>query len=36
MIGPEPIRDVFASMQKFCAGEPAHDDCTMLVIDRIN
>ncbi len=31
----EPIHDVFASMYKFCAGEQPHDDCTMLVIDRI-
>src|SRR5271170_2232346 len=29
MAGAEPIRDVFACMHKFCAGEPAHDDCTM-------
>jgi serine phosphatase RsbU (regulator of sigma subunit) len=35
MVGAEPIYDVFASMHKFCAGEPPHDDCTMLVIDRI-
>jgi serine phosphatase RsbU (regulator of sigma subunit) len=35
MIGTEPIRDVFASMRKFCAGAQPHDDCTMLVIDRI-
>ena len=35
MIGAEPILDVFASMHKFCAGAPAHDDSTMLVIDRI-
>jgi serine phosphatase RsbU (regulator of sigma subunit) len=35
MAGAEPINDVFASMQKFCAGEPAHDDCTILVIERL-
>lgn len=35
MAGADPILDVFASIHKFCAGEPAHDDCTMLVIDRI-
>src|SRR5271163_688913 len=35
MAGAEPIQDVFASMHKFCAGEPAHDDATMLVIDRL-
>ncbi len=35
MTGSEPIHDVFASMHKFCAGEAAHDDCTMLVIDRL-
>jgi serine phosphatase RsbU (regulator of sigma subunit) len=35
MFGSEPIHDVFSSMHKFCAGEPLHDDCTMLVIDRL-
>jgi len=35
MAGTEPIRDVFAAMQKFCAGTQPHDDCTMLVIDRM-
>jgi sigma-B regulation protein RsbU (phosphoserine phosphatase) len=35
MVGSEPIHDVFASMHKFCGDEPAHDDCTMLVIDRL-
>jgi serine phosphatase RsbU (regulator of sigma subunit) len=35
MVGAEPIHDVFASMHKFCGDEPAHDDCTMLVIDRL-
>jgi sigma-B regulation protein RsbU (phosphoserine phosphatase) len=35
MAGPDPIHDVFAAMHKFCAGEPAHDDCTMLVIERL-
>jgi serine phosphatase RsbU (regulator of sigma subunit) len=35
MAGTEPIRDVFAAMHKFCAGTQPHDDCTMLVIDRM-
>lgn len=35
MAGTEPILDVFASMHKFCAGSQPHDDCTMLVIDRV-
>jgi serine phosphatase RsbU (regulator of sigma subunit) len=35
MAGTEPVHDVFASMRKFCAGAQPHDDCTMLVIDRI-
>jgi serine phosphatase RsbU (regulator of sigma subunit) len=35
MVGTEPIYDVFASMRKFCAGSQPHDDCTMLVIDRV-
>jgi serine phosphatase RsbU (regulator of sigma subunit) len=35
MAGNEPIYDVFASMHKFCVGAQPHDDCTMLVIDRI-
>jgi serine phosphatase RsbU (regulator of sigma subunit) len=35
MAGTEPINDVFASMRRFCAGSQPHDDCTMLVIDRV-
>jgi phosphoserine phosphatase RsbU/P len=35
MAGSEPVHDILASMYKFCAGEPAHDDCTLLVIDRM-
>jgi serine phosphatase RsbU (regulator of sigma subunit) len=35
LVGTEPVHDVFASMRKFCAGAQPHDDCTMLVIDRI-
>ena len=35
MVGTDPIRDIFASMHKFCAGEQAHDDSTILVIDRV-
>jgi phosphoserine phosphatase RsbU/P len=35
MTGAEPTQDVFDSMHRFCAGAPAHDDATLLVIDRV-
>ncbi len=35
MAGADPIRDLFASMQMFCAGEQPRDDSTILVIDRV-
>ena len=35
VFGPDPIADVVAQLQQFCAGFEIQDDCTLMFVERL-
>jgi serine phosphatase RsbU (regulator of sigma subunit) len=35
LLGPNPIPEIVAQLQRFCAEREVQDDCTLMLVERL-